>query len=176
MYQSYILSLKLIDERRILYAQRDCAYRVWGLRLTEIKNKPSCTFENRMCNLWQESKLRRKLTFWVTCQPASAQWQFERRKTKEVETEYFRPVKMKGHIRRPLLKNNLMHRTVFSIQTESRQERSQSWKRFADEERGFRLTMSFQKFVPTKQSSERMSDGEQRKNVLIFELFSSRKR
>ena len=34
--------------------------------------------------------------------------------------------KIKGHIRRPLLKNNLMRRTVFSIQTESRQERSQS--------------------------------------------------
>ena len=136
---------------------------MWGLRLTEIYINSSCTFENRMCNLWQESKLRRKLTFWVTRQPASAQWQFERRKTKEVKTVDFRPVKMKGHIRRPLLKNNLMHRTVFSIQTESRQERSQSWKRFADEERVFRLTMSFQKIVPNKQISERKCDGDNEK-------------
>ena len=82
-----------IDDRSFLYAQKVCAYRVWGLRLTEIYINVSCTFENRMCNLWQESKLRRKLTFWVTCKPASAQWQFKRRKIKEVETVDFRPRK-----------------------------------------------------------------------------------
>lgn len=101
-----------------------------------------------MCNLWQESKLRRKLTFWITRQPASAQRYFERGKMKYVETVDFRPVKIKGHIRRPLLKDNLMHRTAFSIQTESRQERSQSWKRFADKERVFRLTLADRKLLP----------------------------
>ena len=125
--------------------------------------KLSCTFENRMCNLWQESKLRRKLTFWVTRQPASAQRQFERKKTKEVETVDFRPVKNERSHPQTFTENNLMHRTVFSIKTESRQERSQSWKHFADYERVFRLTMFFQNFVPNKQISERKCDGDNEK-------------
>ena len=67
--------------------------------------------------------------------------------------------------------NNLMYRTVFSIQTESRQERSQSWKRFADEERFFRLTMSFQNFVPTKLNSERRCDENKEKTYWFLNCF-----
>ena len=165
-----------IDDRSFLYAQRDCAYGVWGLRLTEIKNKPSCTFGNIMYNLWQESKLRRKLTFWVTCKPASAQWQFERRKTKEVETEDFRPVK-----------NQRSHPQTFTEKQSDAPNSIQytNWiatrkksilKTLCGLRKGFQVDNVLSEFCPYQTKFWKEVWWEQRKNVLIFELFSSRKR